>query len=205
MLHEEFTSLSKVETTAKFYKETIEPLYTKMNVEKDEFVEQWLKDNKANIVRAHAFDIDRATRELSLTECKTDELAKIKAENSRLQYQAETLETKYKAVYENSENQKRWGEDWKKSYYEASERANQLEPLKEKIADLEKEIIRLKARLFDMMDNGVDVRPNIAEIATCELVEELKTREGVKTKTAVPYEDLTVTVNGPAIVFVVID
>lgn len=40
---------------------------------------------------------------------------------------------------------------------------------------------------------------------TCELVEELKMREGVKTHVAEPYEDVSVRVNGPAIVFVVID
>lgn len=46
---------------------------------------------------------------------------------------------------------------------------------------------------------------NLTEAKTCELVEELKTREGVEMHIAEPYEDLTVHVNGPAIVFVVID
>lgn len=46
---------------------------------------------------------------------------------------------------------------------------------------------------------------NLKEIKTCELVEELKTREGVEVHLAEPYEDLEVKVNGPAIVFVVID
>lgn len=40
---------------------------------------------------------------------------------------------------------------------------------------------------------------------TCELVEELKKREGVETHIAEPYKDLTVTVNGPAVVLVVTD
>ena len=40
---------------------------------------------------------------------------------------------------------------------------------------------------------------------TCELVEELKKREGVETHLAEPYKDLELKVNGPAIVFVVID
>ena len=46
---------------------------------------------------------------------------------------------------------------------------------------------------------------SLKDYATCELVEELKQREGIETKIAAPYEDLSVTVNGPAIVFVVID
>lgn len=40
---------------------------------------------------------------------------------------------------------------------------------------------------------------------TCELVEELKKREGVDAHIAEPYKDLTVSVNGPATVLVVTD
>lgn len=40
---------------------------------------------------------------------------------------------------------------------------------------------------------------------TCELVEELKTREGVETHWAEPYEDKNIQVNGPSLVLVVID
>lgn len=46
---------------------------------------------------------------------------------------------------------------------------------------------------------------SLKEIKTCELVEELKTREGVEAQWAEPYEDLEVKVNGPAIVLTVID
>lgn len=45
----------------------------------------------------------------------------------------------------------------------------------------------------------------VEDFKTCELVEELKKREAVETHMAEPYEDLTVTVNGPAIVLVVTD
>ena len=41
--------------------------------------------------------------------------------------------------------------------------------------------------------------------ATCDLVRELQTREGVETTIAEPYQDAEVKVNGPAIVLVVID
>lgn len=40
---------------------------------------------------------------------------------------------------------------------------------------------------------------------TCELVEELKKREGVETHIARPCEDMTVKANGPATVLVVTD
>jgi len=42
-------------------------------------------------------------------------------------------------------------------------------------------------------------------IKTCELVEELKKREGVESNWAGPYKDLDVHVNGPAVVLVIID
>ena len=45
----------------------------------------------------------------------------------------------------------------------------------------------------------------IKEAKTCEIVEELQSREGVEKQQASPYEDLTVTVNGPAIVLIVRD
>lgn len=49
------------------------------------------------------------------------------------------------------------------------------------------------------------MRVDLSKIPTCDLVEELKKREGIETTIAEPYEDVTVSVNGPAIVFVVID
>jgi hypothetical protein len=46
---------------------------------------------------------------------------------------------------------------------------------------------------------------NIKDFKTCELVEELKKREGVEAHWAEPYKDLAIGVNGPAIVLVVTD
>lgn len=51
----------------------------------------------------------------------------------------------------------------------------------------------------------VFVKGILKDIKTWELVEELKKREAVETHVAEPYEDLTVTANGPAIVLVVTD
>ena len=45
----------------------------------------------------------------------------------------------------------------------------------------------------------------LKSIPTYKLVEELKTREGVETTIAEPYEDITVAVNGPAIILKIID
>ena len=48
-------------------------------------------------------------------------------------------------------------------------------------------------------------REQLSEFKTCDLVDELRQREGVETHIAEPYQDVTVSVNGPAVVLVVID
>lgn len=49
------------------------------------------------------------------------------------------------------------------------------------------------------------VPAGLEKIETCRLVEELKKRECVDAHMAEPYKDLTVSVNGPAVVLVVAD
>lgn len=46
---------------------------------------------------------------------------------------------------------------------------------------------------------------NLKDVKTCELVKELSERDGVTKTIAEPYEDKTITVNGPAVVLVVED
>ena len=45
----------------------------------------------------------------------------------------------------------------------------------------------------------------LKDVKTCELVEELKKREGVEVKIAELHKDMSVSVNGPAVVLVVVD
>ena len=45
----------------------------------------------------------------------------------------------------------------------------------------------------------------LEEIPTAELIAELKKREGLKVEYAEPYQDLVVSINGPAQVLIVID
>lgn len=46
---------------------------------------------------------------------------------------------------------------------------------------------------------------NLSNVKTCELVEELRQREGVETILAGPYKSQEVLVEGPAVVLVVTD
>ena len=62
------------------------------------------------------------------------------------------------------------------------------------------------ARVIENSGGGNDiVSINLEEIKTCDLVAELSKREGVETYIAEPYEDVMVSVNGPAMVLEVID
>ena len=50
-----------------------------------------------------------------------------------------------------------------------------------------------------------DDKRQLNNVRTRELVEELKTREGVQTKCAEPHQDTQVSVNGPAVILIVTD
>ena len=71
---------------------------------------------------------------------------------------------------------------------------------KERLEMHEKEL----ARVQELLKMFSSANP-LSNYKTCELVEELKTREGVETHWAEPYEDKNIQVNGPALVLVVID
>ena len=42
-------------------------------------------------------------------------------------------------------------------------------------------------------------------ITTCELVQELEKREGVQKTTAEPYQNISINIDGPAVVLVITD
>lgn len=46
---------------------------------------------------------------------------------------------------------------------------------------------------------------DLKDVKTCDLVEELKRREGVETEFAEPHEDKKISVNGPAVILIVSD
>lgn len=55
------------------------------------------------------------------------------------------------------------------------------------------------------MSNENKNSKSITNFSTKELVEELQKRESVETSFAMPYEDVSVSVNGPAIILVITD
>lgn len=53
--------------------------------------------------------------------------------------------------------------------------------------------------------SGSKMETRLENIETCDLIAELRHREGVEVHQAEPYRDLTVNVNGPAVVLTVTD
>ena len=45
----------------------------------------------------------------------------------------------------------------------------------------------------------------LEKIKTCDLVKALQEREGVEMKRAEPYQDMKISVNGPAVILIVTD
>lgn len=45
----------------------------------------------------------------------------------------------------------------------------------------------------------------LSDYSTFDLVNELKSREGVETKIAEPYQDVQININGPAVILIVTD
>ena len=153
MDHQEFIDASKIHVTAQYYKEIVEPLYMNQSESKEVFIEAWLKEQRPHIVKAHEFDISRATRELSVRGAVQADCDRLREENRQLQTTAELWETRYKAVNCSFGEAQHMVEVWKDDCFAARAEAEQLAPLKEHIDVLDREIIRLKARLFDLIDS----------------------------------------------------
>ena len=146
MTHEEFAFFSKIEVSARFYSEVIEPAYMAQEAHKQEFVAWWLKDNESSIVKAHTADISRASEAQIYAACINADFEKLMAEKAKLRKAAENWETKFNAA-------RGMAESWKADYYELKRQIDQVDPLKAHIFELEAKVIRLKAQLFDLMDS----------------------------------------------------
>jgi len=154
MTREEFVALSKVEVTYSHYTNHIEPSYMTQDSAKDEFVVQWLKDHKRYLVKAHSIDIENSNVASVLAEAKAKDLVKLQIERVDLIQKLTDVEQMYSAVLEELSNMQKECVSWKTDFLAAQEQAEQVEPLKQQIADLENELIKMKARMFDMLDKS---------------------------------------------------
>lgn len=81
---------------------------------------------------------------------KQDQITHLEEDNARLQRLAEHFEEKYKSARSSLGIAENMVKSWRNDFYTQREKANQVEPLKGRIAELEHEVLFLKARLWDM-------------------------------------------------------
>lgn len=88
------------------------------------------------------------------------------------------------------EELRQWFAEWLDDYYDELHSEDDLTP---EVAESVLSALRPVSREL------------LSEFKTCDLVDELKKREGAETHIAEPYQDTAISVNGPAVVLVVID
>ena len=155
-MREEFIERTKIEVSSAYYRDVIEPLYIKENVDKDIFCADWLKVNKQLIVKAHLADFNKMNMDVAVMECN-------KAENEKNKTVAKDLKNKLGLMKKKSEETTRRRDAAEKRemeletrIWELQENAHGIEVnLKTAVAMLNEkdtEIMKLKAMLFDMMN-----------------------------------------------------
>jgi chromosome segregation ATPase len=158
MTHNEFTNLSGVTVSQRYYQNIIEPEYTHGNTDKSEFCTDWVKRNKPKLCKAVISDLDALNLDLCLMEChksdatrsreelETERKARSDAENesARKDITIEELKTE---VQDLTERLDRMIED----YNSVHQSYRELLELKTEIAERDTEIVKLKAMLFDLV------------------------------------------------------
>lgn len=144
MMQSEFTELTKIHVTSAHYDE-IEKRYMESGMDKYEFCKAY-KANKDGMAEAaardagikQALEINKKDWEVRNCKIKTERLEreneemKTRLENAKLNYikDTETLKTAYQR------------------------QADRTEKAEKKVEELEAEILKLKAKLYDMMTNN---------------------------------------------------
>jgi len=162
MMREEFTERTKVEVSGRYYRDAIEPMYTKANVDKDEFCADWLKRNKQLIVKTHLADFNKMNMDVAVIECQKSELNEVKAEAASQKKENETLKNKLGLTERDLQEALRRRDAAETREKELETQIGELQEnvcgTKEKLQtaatmlnEKDTEIMKLKAMLFDMM------------------------------------------------------
>jgi len=158
MMREEFTERTKIEVSGAYYRDVIEPMYMKENVDKDEFCADWLKRNKQLLVKAHLADFNKMNMDVSVMECN-------KAENEENKVVAKDLKNKLALMERDlaETTRRRDAAEGRERELEAQIREIQenvhgaeekLQTAAAMLNEKDTEIMKLKAMLFDMMNKA---------------------------------------------------
>ena len=163
MMREEFTERTKVEVSGRYYRDTIEPMYTETNVNKDEFCADWLKRNKQLIVKTHLADFNKMNMDIAVMECQKSELNEAKSEVASQKRENEILKNKLglteqdlKEALRRRDAAETREKELETQIWELQENAygadEKLQAAAVMLNEKDAEIMKLKAMLFDMMN-----------------------------------------------------
>ena len=159
MNREEFTELTGVEISHRYYTERIEPDYADGEwADKQEFCAQWVKNNKANICKTSAIDLSGLHRDIANYECMKTRLEKGAEELAEAKNKIEslkiTLETTIRHRDDAEQRANAHLENQEHNAIQICDLQLEVKDLTEALAASQQEITTLKAKLYDLMCAG---------------------------------------------------
>lgn len=85
MMREEFTELTKVEVSGRYYRDVIEPMYTEANEDKHAFCADWVKRNKSLLVKTHLADFNKLNMDICVSEGNQARVNEVLEEKRKLE------------------------------------------------------------------------------------------------------------------------
>jgi chromosome segregation ATPase len=163
MNREEFTKLTGVMVSLRYYTERIEPEYMDgTGADKVDFCAMWLKDNKSKVVKALSTDISSMTRDIASFECYKSDVDRLKAEVTekdriiqKSDYEINSERQQHtidiKRLQDTIDRIKADYEEVKTNYEEAKKEYVDLSDIVEDLKEKNTEIVFLKAQLYDLL------------------------------------------------------
>ena len=166
MMREEFITLTKVEASSRYYTERIEPEYMNSDsADKQEFCAAWVKKNKTNLCKAHAFDMDALSRDIAMMETIKEQADRAKELIDEAKAKTTVAETElHNANFDNDRMKEQNDSLRKKCEVLQSDYSTSLNSFSainavhlkaaDELAAAKNEILILKAKLYDLMAAG---------------------------------------------------
>ena len=158
MMREEFTERTKVEVSGAYYRDVIEPMYMKDNVDKDTFCADWLKRNKQLIIKSHLADFNKMNMDVAVMECNKAENEENKLAAKDLKNRLELMEMDLAETTRRRDAAEKREKELEAQVRELQENANgteeKLQTAAAMLNEKDTEIMKLKAMLFDLMNKA---------------------------------------------------
>jgi len=159
MLHEEFTKLTGVQVSHRYYTEKVEPIYDYPgNGTKEEWCAEWVKLHKKNIIKAHVFDIEALSQDIAMMDAIKSQGERLRAEKRECEVKISNLQHRVNELQFTSDESEKDIAYLKESLDEQKaalqKQYNVRQTSENALEAAQCEITALKAKLYDMMMNA---------------------------------------------------